>query len=174
MPLKENTLILYKNPYFLETGSYLGDGIEKAISAGFQTIISIELSQKYFELCTKKFSMNSNVKIILGDSSLMLSDVIKNIDVPITFWLDGHHSCGDTALGNKWSPLIEELIIIKEHPIKTHIILIDDMRCWKKENPVIGFGHTEIVNVIMEINNKYKIEYIDGCEQNDILAARIG
>jgi len=62
MPLKENTLILYKNPYFLETGSYLGDGIEKAISAGFQTIISIELSQKYFELCTKKFSMHSNKK----------------------------------------------------------------------------------------------------------------
>jgi hypothetical protein len=99
----------YPNPVFIETGSFTGDGIQAAIDAGFQTIISIELSDHFYNMCKNRFRENPNVHIIKGDSFKVLPDIIKNIDSRITFWLDGHFSGDHTAKGNKISPIIEEL-----------------------------------------------------------------
>jgi len=172
MPSKKEIFKKYINNYFIETGSYLGDGIQQAIDAGFKKIISIELSDKYYNLCKNKFKNNLNVKIIHGDSFKILPTIISEINEPITFWLDGHYSCDDTALGEYWTPLIQELDEIKKHKIKNHTILIDDMRCWKEPNPVHGFCTLDIFNKLKEINNLYHFLYEDGIEQNDILVAK--
>lgn len=173
MPTQKNLFIKYLNPYFIETGSYLGDGITEAIRAGFEHIKSIELSDKYYDLCVNKFKNNKNVEIIKGDSFKVLPSVIKKINKNITFWLDGHHSCGDTALGEHWAPLMQELDAIKEHPIKTHTIIIDDMRCWQEPNPVHGFYKDDIFEKLKEINPDYKLTYENGFEKDDILVAHI-
>ena len=107
----------YKNKYFVETGSYTGIGIQAAIDSGFENIISIELSEKYRDICIEKFKEFKNVKIVFGDSAFVLYKSIKDIDNSITFWLDGHHSCGDTALGEYWSSLMKELEQIGEHHV---------------------------------------------------------
>jgi len=172
--LTSNTFMKYKNTdYFIETGSYLGNGIQNAIDAGFKYIYSIELSDKYYNICKEKFSNNPNVTIIKGDSCEVLYDVIKNINEPITFWLDGHYSCEDTALGKHWAPLIQELEQIKNHPIKNHTILIDDMRCWLEPNPVHGFYTPDIINKLNEINSDYEYIYENGHNVNDILVSKI-
>jgi hypothetical protein len=173
MPSNIENFKKYSNNIFIETGSFLGDGIQQALDAGFNKVISIELSDKYFSISTNRFSNNPNVTIIQGDSFKVLPDVISDIDEPITFWLDGHHSCGDTALGEYWAPLIQELDVIKDHPIKTHTILIDDMRCWEEPNPTHGFYKEDIFNKLKEINSDYKFTYEDGCEKNDILVAHL-
>ena len=80
------------NSYFIETGSYYGGGIEFAIEAGFKNIISIEITQKYYELCKEKFKNNKNVKIVLGDSVKELGNILSKINKPVTFWLDGHYT----------------------------------------------------------------------------------
>ena len=49
-----------KNNFFLETGAYLGDGIQQALHAGYEKIISIELSDYHFHLCSRKFHANDN------------------------------------------------------------------------------------------------------------------
>jgi hypothetical protein len=173
MPSNTQVFSKYKNKIFLETGSYLGEGIQQALNAGFEKVVSIELSDKYFSICQNRFSDNSNVTIVKGDSFKVLPDIIKDINEPITFWLDGHHSCGDTALGEHWAPLMQELDVIKEHSIKTHTILIDDMRCWQEPNPVHGFYKEDIFIKLKEINSDYKFTYEDGCEKNDILVAHL-
>lgn len=173
MPANTDVFSKYPNTVFLETGSFLGDGIQQALDAGFQKVISIELSNKYFSICSNRFSNNPKVEIVQGDSFKVLHEIIKDINEPITFWLDGHHSCGDTALGEYWAPLIQELDVIKEHPIKTHTILIDDMRCWENPNPNHGFYKEDIFNKLKEINTEYQLTFEDGCEKNDILAAHI-
>lgn len=173
MPSNTHVFSKYPNHLFLETGSYLGSGIQQALDAGFKKIISIELSDKYFQICTNRFINNPDVKIIQGDSFKVLSEIIKDINEPITFWLDGHHSCGDTALGEYWAPLMQELDVIKEHPIKTHTILIDDMRCWESPNPVHGFYKEDIFNKLKEINPDYTFTFEDGGEKNDILVAHL-
>ena len=149
----------------------MGDGIQQALNAGFSKIISIELSDKYFEISKNRFSNNPNVEIVKGDSFKVLPDVLKDIDEPVTFWLDGHHSCGDTALGDHWAPLMQELDVIKEHKIKTHTILIDDMRCWELPNPVHGFYKDDIFKKLSELNPDYQLTYEDGLQENDILVA---
>ena len=131
MSTKNNLFKKYMNSIFIETGSYVGNGIQEALDANFNEIYSIELSDKYFSICKERFKNNKNVHLIKGDSSEVLFDVIKNFNEKITFWLDGHYSQGDTALGKTWSPLMMELDIIKSHRLNTHTIMIDDLRCWK-------------------------------------------
>ena len=173
MPTKKQIFSKYTNPYFIETGSFMGDGIQEAVDAEYENIISIELSDKYFNICTSRFSNKNNVSIIKGDSFKMLPDIISKIDDNITFWLDGHHTCGDTALGEHWAPLMQELEVIKSHTINTHTIIIDDMRCWEIPNEVHGFYKEDIFRILNEINPDYEIVYEDGVEKDDILVAYI-
>lgn len=163
----------YINPVFIETGSYTGEGIREAIEANFNKIYSIELSEKYFNMCLEKFNGNQNVHMTKGDSSLVLFDLIKDINENITFWLDAHCSEDDTAKGIYYTPLIQELEQIKKHHINTHTIIIDDLRLWKEEDSKIGFGTNEIIKKIMEINNNYNLIYENGYINNDILVAKI-
>jgi len=51
----------YKNPYFVETGSFVGDGIALALSLGYQKVYSIELSEKYFDYSEQRFKNDRRV-----------------------------------------------------------------------------------------------------------------
>jgi len=168
-----NIFTQFKNNVFIETGSFMGDGIQKAIDAGFKKIYSIELSDKYAGICEQRFRGNPKVKIVRGDSAFVLQDILKDINEPITFWLDGHHSCDDTALGAYWAPLIQELEQIKNHHIKNHTILIDDMRCWQEVNEVHGFVADDLRTKVKEINSGYDFSYIDGLHTQDIMACTV-
>jgi len=173
MPSKRENFEKYKNDFFIETGSFVGDGITQAKQAGFMNIISIELSDKYFNICESKFSNDDSIKIVKGDSYKVLPEVINGIDSKITFWLDGHHSCGDTALGDYWAPLVQELEVIGNHSIKEHTIMIDDMRCWEEPNEVHGFYKEDVFKKLLEINPNYKFTYEDGVQKDDILVAHL-
>lgn len=178
MPSSSGLFKKYLSGVFVETGSYVGDGVACALEAGFNRIYSIELADKYYKHCTARFSGDQRVTIVKGDSGIMLYEAIKDIDCKMTFWLDGHHSCGDTALGCAWSPLMQELDLIGKHHIKSHTIMVDDMFCWLKDNPVIGFGINEIQEKLLSINPGYQFEYQEGywegkyCEKY-ILIARV-
>lgn len=78
----------------------MGDGVQQALKAGFPEVISIGLSNKYFDITRKRFASDPRVRIVRGDSYKVLPDFKRSINKKITFWLDGHHSCGDTALGD--------------------------------------------------------------------------
>lgn len=173
MPSNTQIFQKYLNNTFIETGSYMGDGVQQALNAGFNKVISIELSDKYYAICKNRFSNNPNVQIIQGDSYKIMPDVLKNINESVTFWLDGHHSCGDTAIGDYWAPLIQELDAIKNHSIKNHTILIDDMRCWKEFTVVHGFCEKDIIAKLKEINSSYKFAYEYGFQKDDILVSYI-
>jgi hypothetical protein len=118
---------------FVETGTYLGDMVS-AIKNCFQTIYSIELSPDLCNKAKKKFAHFKHVNIVEGDSSRVLGEILKRINEPCLFWLDGHYSKGITAKGEKETPILEELRAILKHPVQNHIILIDDARCFTGEN----------------------------------------
>lgn len=164
----------HKTPVFVETGSYLGDGIQQALDAGFEKVISIELSDKYFNICKRRFAGDDRVTLVQGDSAFVLGDVLASIQSRVTFWLDGHWSAGDTARGVHTIPLLQELRAIGSHAVKTHIILIDDMRCWKTFNPVHGFEEKDIFKEL-EALGAHKFEFLDSPHaKNDILVALQG
>ena len=113
MPINFDLSLFNNNKIFIETGTYNGDGVELALNNGYEEIISIEFDKKRYEYCKSKFKEYKNVKIIYGDSGLVLSDILKNINQSITFFLDAHY-CGDGAeIADKWCPLEKELESIK-------------------------------------------------------------
>jgi hypothetical protein len=167
-----DVFVKFPNPVFVETGTYIGDGVQMALDAGFPTIYSLELAEYYYRSSQKRFQEDSRVHIVLGNSSYVLYNVIKNIQQPITFWLDGHYSGGLTAKTHKNTPVLDELDQIKKHHIKTHTILIDDMRCcdtWWFDN----ISKKTIIEKIYEINPDYTITYEDGAIAGDVLVAQV-
>ena len=169
--LVASVLFKYQNKVFVETGTYYGDAVKEALHCGFDEIHSIEIHEPFYDICKLLFSDKPQVRLHLGDSSVCLWDVISPIDVPITFWLDGHIETG-VPYGKKPIPILDELEAIGRHPIKTHTILVDDRRVMGTD---VWFGITEeqVIEGIIKINKNYKISYEDSCNApNDILVAR--
>jgi len=74
----------------------------------------------------------------LGDSKIILPELLKNINEPITIYLDAHYSGGTTAFGDEEVPLLFELDILKNRNYDD-IIIIDDCRLLGKSG-VCGVG----------------------------------
>ena len=128
-----SSLQLEKPRVFVETGSYLGHGINN-VKNDFELIYSIELSEKWFLYCKKLFSKQSNVKLVLGDSAEVLSQLSTEINEPTLFYLDAHYSGGETAFGKEEDngcPVLRELEAIGKRTYKD-IVIIDDMRLMGK------------------------------------------
>lgn len=162
----------FPNRYFIETGAWLGDGIEQAIKAGFSEIHSIEISEYNYAICKEKFASRSNVHIWRGDSTTVLDQVLAQIYEPVTFWLDAHKCAVDSGRGETNTPILKELEAIQRHAIKTHTILIDDVRYFGTEE-FDNVPLSEVIKRIKEINSKYTITYAPGYQANDILIAQI-
>lgn len=111
----------------VETGTFKGDMVY-AMTPFFDRIYSIELSSTYFERAQRRFRGQSNVRLLLGDSGLLLRDIVSILDRPAIFWLDGHYSGGSTAKGEQDCPLLNELAHIASGKDLGHAIAIDDAR----------------------------------------------
>jgi hypothetical protein len=155
----------FRQAYFIETGTFGGDGIQKALNAGFRRVRSMEFDTSLANDARRRFVKNRNVTIYQGDSSLDLWKIIKDINEPVTFWLDAH-IFPPREDGGKNCPLIEELEQIKQHPIKTHTILIDDMHCCN--TAAFDFmNQDDFIQKILEINPDYEIRYVDGGDEGE-------
>lgn len=176
MPITVEKLIENKqNNIFVETGSLFGDGIQAALDSGYEYVISIECNQKYYDHCTERFEGNDKVKIVLGDSSKDLFAAIENVEEPMTFFLDAHYMWHDPDQkleehpGNGKIPLVDELMQIKKHSIKNHIIIVDDLEplsCLTpptNNDPPTGSVDTQLDNIksmIKSINPDYEFEIV--------------
>jgi len=160
----------YLNGVLVETGAFRGDGIKAALAAGFGRVYSIEIAPFYHDFCKSLFSNEPKVKMVLGDSGTSLGQAISEIKEPITFWLDGHHCGGNSGIGIKPAPIIEELEQIRQHPLaKQHTILIDDRR---HINPgAFGISEKDVIDKLKEINPDFRISYEDGHQANDVIVA---
>jgi hypothetical protein len=170
MAINKNILKNYLNPVFIETGSHIGMGIQSAIDAGFKKIHSIEISEKYYNHCREKFG--NKAALYLGDSGIILENIMKNIYESYTIFLDSHFSGGDTGKGNENSPLLKELDIIKKYWVKGSIIIIDDIRCSDtsyEEKYRFEFSKIDILNKLCEINPDFTIQFLDSYRGNELM-----
>ena len=171
MPTTKEVFQKYPNPVFIETGTYWGDGAQQALDAGFETVYSIELGDELYERCVERFKDRPNVHLLKGESYIVLDELLPTINEPVTFWLDAHHSGGDTVKGKYNTPLMYELDAIAKHHIKTHTILIDDLRDW--HIGTFGFDTNTLIERIKLINSDYGFVFEDGHVPDDVLVAKI-
>ena len=144
----------------VETGTFLGD-TAYLCSNYFDKFYTIELDDNLYKNAVKRFENNNKVICLKGDSGIVLKDLLKDIKEKTLFWLDGHYSDGITARGEKDTPIMEELSDILDHPIKNHVILIDDARCF-------GEGDYPEINKIEEFIRQYRPN-CDFKVKNDII-----
>jgi hypothetical protein len=164
MPLTNNALKLFKRGnVFIETGTLYGDGVVHALDADFSKVISIDIDPSLVQAAKTLFSQRGAVEIILGDSKKVLGEVLSRINETCTFWLDSHWDMGPVC-GEVVCPLYDELTAIKNHPIKNHLILIDDMRIVGNSSHHWGkmVQKQAIIDMIKQINPQYNIAYTDG------------
>ncbi len=159
--IKQQAIILTAHQYsidtLVETGTYLGEMV-LAQRRNFKKIISIELFEDLFKKAKNRFLRFPHIDIIYGDSGEVLHTLVKTLDGPCIFWLDGHYSGQNTAKGFKETPIMQELQAILKSPFQ-HVILIDDARMFDGRNDyptleqVFNFAHVLRTNYSIEISD---------------------
>lgn len=165
--VKRQTLAAYGTAFqidtLIETGTFMGETMH-ALEKHFRKLYSIELSHELAVRAQDRFRKHSKIKIIEGDSGAVLPALLSNIRTRCLFWLDGHYSGGVTAQGNIDTPIIQELHTIFSHPIRDHVILIDDARLFNgtEDYPTID----KLKQLIAEMRPDFQFSVV-----NDIVRA---
>ena len=124
---------------FVETGTYFGD-TTAALAQVCPTVYSIELAPDLARRARERFADKPGIHIVEGDSATQLASLLEEVHEPALFWLDGHFSGGPTAISTAAPvPVFEELRAIFEHPVRDHVVLIDDIRhfCGERGYPTV-------------------------------------
>jgi len=170
----------YGTSIFVETGTFRGDGVNKALTLGYDKIYSIELDKKRYKPLAQKFEDDDEVTLIHGNSEKEFPKLMDKINKRCTIFLDAHYCGDDGEKADKWSPIREELNYLKTHPIKNHTIIIGDWACQnnthfdKKSGIETGYlGQDNTIKKIKKINKNYKFVLEYGSIKDDILIAYI-
>src|SRR5262249_21720595 len=149
----------------VETGTFYGDTLY-ALRYTFDKLYSIELSEDFYRRAVKRFADEPKIHLQQGDSGEVLAEVLKLVDGPALFWLDGHYSGGTTALGAEARPILRELRQIAKQPLRDkHLIVVDDARLFdgtggyptitdfRVEAQHLGFTHVEVTNDMIVLSS---------------------
>lgn len=144
----------YSIDNFVETGTHVGKTLGYFAKKGIGCT-SIELSQELYQAACTLFKASKNVRLVQGDSSRRLPELLQEINKPVLFWLDGHYSAGLTASAETHTPISAELKAILNHPIKQRVILIDDARYFDGTN---DYPHLDDLLRVIREDGSYSAE----------------
>lgn len=145
---------------FFESGTHVGDSIQTALNLEFNKILSVEIDKNLYDRCTNRFISDisiGKVKLYLGDSASRMQEMLEEVNERAMFWLDGHVD------GLNGDPVWQELEYIKDHHIKTHTIIIDDIPIYYKND------FKKLESKILSINSDYKIVYENAINEGNMI-----
>ena len=140
---------------FVETGTFTGDMIN-AVVGRFDRIFSIELDDQWYAKAVARFAARRTVTLLQGDSGTRLCEVLAALHEPALFWLDAHYSGPATARGSLDSPIVQELEAIAGHPVRGHVVLIDDMREFNGSG-----GYPEAGALVAELRRNHPADVVE-------------
>jgi hypothetical protein len=152
----------FNTDILVETGTFLGEMVS-AMKDHFKEIYSIELSEDLHDQAKLAFKKYPHIHLVAGDSATALESVLRGINRRCLFWLDGHYSGGITALGDVRCPIRAEIEAILRHPIKDHVLLIDDAICFDGNH---GYPTLfELHDIVMSRFPGYEMQVFDNVIQ---------
>jgi hypothetical protein len=128
--LKQRTVIEYATKFGLrtlvETGTYYGEMVA-AVRNHFDRVYSVEYDPVLARQATRRFERDSRIRILEGDSAVVLPKLLTSLARPALFWLDAGY-WGWEQLKRDPERLSAEVEAILGHSVKGHVILMDDAR----------------------------------------------
>ncbi len=131
----------YNCLYFVETGTWKGDGVAYALQTNFVKIISAEIVPRIAAEAQKRFQPYKNVSIIEGSSVPVLLKELPLLEGNCIFWLDAHYPGAEEGLNrydaenneDRRLPLKKEIEIIKTSRLHfKDVLIIDDLRIYEE------------------------------------------
>lgn len=112
----------------VETGTFEGDTVAQ-LRQLFETLYTVELSEKYFEISRQRFLHDPAVCVSRGHSPDWLKQLVPRLkDQAVLYWLDAHWCVAQQTAGDvSQCPLMEELRAIRSLNAKS-VLMIDDAR----------------------------------------------
>lgn len=182
---------------FVETGTYRGGGVCAALDGGFAHVFSIELSPALHEEARRNVadfvlsgtggltaperdtaSVAGSYTLMCGDSAIKLAQVVHRLTATsAVIFLDSHRMVGDGEAekqrgGEGWtnSPLARELEVLREAPVRSHLILIDDIdQCGEASMDYLT--REQVDAMLLAINPAYRLQLLRGARADSVLAA---
>ena len=125
----------------VEIGTFKGV-TTKRLSRLFTQVITVEIDESLHVQAKKRCASRTNIELILGDGSKVLSDIASRVKNTVLF-LDGHYSGGVTGQGDEPEPVLKELDSVVPYLDNFNAIVIDDFRLfgveegWPKKHEVM-------------------------------------
>lgn len=131
----------------IETGTLFGHSTLK-LSKHFSRVYTIEINRGLYEKAAARFKDSERIRVLFGDSKVVLPELLKEIRRPCLFYLDAHFSgdhttnwkqsrwrgygvdtgyAGDRPLAENQVPLFEEIKAIHDCLRSRCLIYIDDV-----------------------------------------------
>jgi hypothetical protein len=150
---------------FFETGTNLGQGVQAALDAGFDNVISVEKDPAWFTLAHDRFHADKRVTLLEGSSPRHLEERCPVMAKPHVFYLDAHSV--------EENPLLDELQAIGLSPYRSHTILIDDVRMFGTPD-WHGLKFEDARVLLLGINSGYTFSYLNTVNASaDLLVAEV-
>jgi len=169
--LKMKTLISFSNQngVWVETGTYMGS-TTLYLSKRFPAVITIEPSISFHKYAKSRLRSTKNVTLLNGTSEDLFETALLSSAPVANVWLDGHFSDGGTFLGNKVSPVEEELEAVRRNLGNFDLltIFIDDVRLFpRSDEEETGYPKFQwVIDWCSQNGFKWQV-------QNDILIAEM-
>lgn len=149
--VKRRVLLRIAEPQatWIETGTLVGATTEFLARRGF-AVVSIEPSSHFFKIASSRLANFPRVELLHGSSETELERALSQIEGDVCFWLDGHHSGGNTFLGSAVTPIEYELsVIAKKLPELRRVVLaVDDVRLFTTPNYNGEAGYPSLASLV--------------------------
>ncbi len=124
---------------WIETGTHMGDTTD-FLARSAKHVYSIEPEPTLASRAKHRFHSRDNVTIIEGLSEEHIDNVLNSVSGPVSLWLDGHYSAGNTFQGPQDTPIRQELDAVARHrhTLGLLTVCIDDVRIFDPRNPEDG------------------------------------
>ncbi len=131
----------------VETGTLFGDSALK-LNRYFPEVYTIEIDRSLFEKAATRLKNRPGIKVLFGNSAVVLEDLVHSIQGPCLFYLDAHFSgdcstdwkasqwkgykvdtgcAGDRSIAENQVPLFKEIQLIHDFMKSECVIYIDDI-----------------------------------------------
>lgn len=143
----------------IETGTHRGWGAFRW-SRFFDAVHTVELSEELYNSSREKYGHIDSITFHNNSSPEFLKEILPTIEDRCIIFLDAHGSGGDTVydeeVGRYGSPVLDELLAIKDFSTRNdHIIIYDDADDLGTRNYPTK---QQVANAILDINSDYCVE----------------